>query len=228
MYIMSTPNLDATGHPWVGALAWFDFELEYQKGHDNTIADVHSMVTTHLYPETMKSILDGVALGMAHQAKVHDLAMVEGDLHLEQEVCVATGPLLVEMHVTDWAGAQREDPTLSAVLDWLKAQKTDLKVLLAEHASSEEGILILCNRQNFAIHQGPLYLCSIPKGKTKDLMLFVVPKAHCVATLNGCHQDVGHQGCDHTLSLLQESFWWPGIDQPSAAVHKILHALLAG
>ena len=50
------------------------------------------------------------------------------------------------MHVTNWAGAQREDPVLSAVVDWLKAQKqTDLKVLLAEHASIKEGILILCN-----------------------------------------------------------------------------------
>ena len=51
----------------------------------------------------------------------------------------------------------------------------------------------------------------MPKGENKDLPLFVVPKAHQTATLNGCHQDVGHQGCDHTLSLLQECFWWPGM-----------------
>ena len=30
-YIMTTPNLDATGHQWVGALAKFNFWLEYQK-----------------------------------------------------------------------------------------------------------------------------------------------------------------------------------------------------
>ena len=29
-YIMMTPNLDAMGHQWVGALVWFNFELEYQ------------------------------------------------------------------------------------------------------------------------------------------------------------------------------------------------------
>ena len=28
---------------------------------------------------------------------------------------------------------------------------------------------------------------------------------------NGCHRDAGHQGCDHTLSLLPEHFWWPGM-----------------
>ena len=31
-YIMTTPNLDATGHEWVYALAKYDFLLEYQKG----------------------------------------------------------------------------------------------------------------------------------------------------------------------------------------------------
>ena len=95
------PNSDATGHWWVCALAWFNFELEYQKGCDNTMADVLSQVTTWLDPETVKSILNGVTLGMAHGAKVHNLAMVEGDQCLEQEVCVTAGHPLVEMHVTD-------------------------------------------------------------------------------------------------------------------------------
>ena len=101
------------------------------------------------------------------------------------------------MYVTDWAEAQKEDPTLSTVLNWLKAQKkTDLKVLLAEHASSKEGRLTLWNQQNFTTHQGALYLCSILKGETKDLLLFMVPKAHHVTALNGCYRDVGHQGHD--------------------------------
>ena len=29
MYVLTTPNLDATGHRWVGALASFEFALEY-------------------------------------------------------------------------------------------------------------------------------------------------------------------------------------------------------
>ena len=31
-YIMTTPNLDTTGHCWVSALAKYDLQLEYQKG----------------------------------------------------------------------------------------------------------------------------------------------------------------------------------------------------
>ena len=226
MCIMLTPNLDATGHWWVGALAQFNFELEYQKRHDNMVADVHSWVTTQLNLETMKSILDGVTLGIVHHAKVHDLPVVEGNQHLEQEVCVATGHPLVEMHGPNWAESQK-DPMLSQVLDWLKAQKkTDLKILLAEHASSEEGKLILRNQQNFTIHQGALYICSTPRGKTEDLLLFMVPKAHCVATLNGCHQDVGHQGHDHTLCLLWEHFWLPGMtNQVQQSIRSCMHCL---
>ena len=113
---------------------------------------------------------------------------------MEQEVCVNTGCALVQMHATDWAEAQKGNPTLSTVLNWLKAQKkTELKALLVEHASSEEGRLILHNQKNFTIHQGALHLQSMPKGETKDLLLFVVPKAHCVTTLNRCHRDAGHQ-----------------------------------
>ena len=43
-YVLTTPNLDATGHRWVGALASFQFELEYQKGTDNQVADALSWV----------------------------------------------------------------------------------------------------------------------------------------------------------------------------------------
>ena len=114
-----------------------------------------------------------------HLTKVHDPALVEGDHHLEQEVCVATGHTLIQMHVTDWTEAQKEDPMFSTVLDWLKAQKkTDLKTLLAEHNSSKEGQLILWNQHSFTIHQGALYLCSMSKGETEDLLLFVVPRTH--------------------------------------------------
>ena len=45
--------------------------------------------------------------------------------------------------------------------------------------------------------------------KNEDLLLFIVPKAHWTAALNGCHQDAAYQGHDHNLPLLQEHFWWP-------------------
>ena len=42
MYVLTTPNLDATGHRWVSALASFEFTLEYQKEADNGAAEALS------------------------------------------------------------------------------------------------------------------------------------------------------------------------------------------
>ena len=90
-YIMTTPNLNTTGHQWVGALAKLDFQLEYQKGWDNTVADMLSQITTCLGPEDVRSILDGVTLGATQRAEGDDPAMVKGDHNIEKEVCVTTG-----------------------------------------------------------------------------------------------------------------------------------------
>ena len=113
---------------------------------------------------------------------------------------------LVEIHVTNWTTAQREDPELDAVLHWLEAnKKTDLRTLLREHASSEEGQIVWRNHQSFMVLQDALYLHSMPKGENEDLLLFMVLKVHQTAALNGCHQNVGHQGCDHTLCSLEKN-----------------------
>ena len=52
-YIMITFNLNATG-----ILGRFNFQLEYQKGWDNTVADALSQVTTNLDPDTVQSLME--------------------------------------------------------------------------------------------------------------------------------------------------------------------------
>ena len=73
---------------------------------------------------------------------------------------------------------------------------------------------------------GSLILALDTQRQDKDLLLFVVPKAHQVTTLNGCHRDAGHQGHDHTLSLLLGYFWWPGmISQMQQSIKCCVHCL---
>ena len=64
------PNLDTTGHWWVGALASFQFDLEYQKGADNGATDVLSQVPISHSWETIQSFLEGVILGAADWGEV--------------------------------------------------------------------------------------------------------------------------------------------------------------
>ena len=114
------------------------------------MADALSRVTTHLKPEAVQAILDGAAMGASHRAERENPAIIKNDQQLEQEVSVAAGQVLVEMHVTNWAAAQKEDPELDAVMQWLgSGKKADLKTLLGECIMSKEGWMVWRNCQNF-------------------------------------------------------------------------------
>ena len=191
------------------------------------MAGTLNQVMAHLRPNIVQAILDGATVGTSQRAERENPAIIEGDQQLEKEVWVATGRVLVEMLLTDWVAAQKEDPELNAVLQWLGSRKkADLRTLLGECIMNKEGWMVWRNCHNFTSLWGTLYLCSTPKGENEDLLLFVVSKAHRTAALNGCHQDAGHQGHDHTLSLLQEHFWWPGMAKQMRQVIKACRCCL--
>ena len=68
---MTTPNLDATRHRWVGALASYEFSLEYQKGSDNVAADALSRVPIWHDQEMVRSLLEGAVTGITEREEVH-------------------------------------------------------------------------------------------------------------------------------------------------------------
>ena len=80
------------------------------------MADALSQITTHLGQEAVQAILDGATLGASQRVEGEDPTVIEGDQEREKEVQVTAGWVLVEMHVTDWATGQKEDPKLDAVL----------------------------------------------------------------------------------------------------------------
>ena len=94
----------------MSALVKYDFQLEYQKGRDNAVADSLSRVMAHLGLEAVQAILDGATMGTSQRVERENLAIIKGDQQLEKEVWVTAGQVPVEMHVTDWAAAQKEDP----------------------------------------------------------------------------------------------------------------------
>ena len=70
MYVVTMPNLDTTGHRWVGALASYQFTLEYKKGADNRVVDALSQVPICHNHETVKSLLEGAVKGTADCCEV--------------------------------------------------------------------------------------------------------------------------------------------------------------
>ena len=141
------------------------------------MADSLSRVTTRLQPEAVQAILDRAAMGASQQVEKESPAIIENNQCLEEEVHVTTGRVLVEMHVTNWAKAQKEDPELDAVPQWFGSRKkADLKTLLGECIKSEEGQMVWRNHQNFISLQGTLYLCSTPKVKMRICYYLWCPK----------------------------------------------------
>ena len=212
---MTTTNLDATRHWWVEFPAQFTFSIECQKGHDNVAMGALSHVTLKLNAETMKYILDGVAVGNMERADAHDLAVAQADEEIHkpsQETAILPQAAHVHLHVTDWVTTQQEDPPVKVAIEWISIQKVqDLKHLLGDDANAEEGKTILWEWRKITLYQGALYNCHTPPGGLEEVLWFLVPKAHWVAAMNGCNYDAGHQGQQQTLSLPNDCFWWPGM-----------------
>ena len=112
-YVLTTPNLDATGHWWVGALASFQFELEYQKGANNGATVALSWVPISHSQETIQSLLEGVIVGAANWSEVRvSKELLEEHERLSQEVRIQVAKL-APMHIVDWEEAQEADAALA-------------------------------------------------------------------------------------------------------------------
>ena len=177
------PNLDATGHWWVSALASFQFELEYQKGADNGATDALSWVPISHSWETIQSLLEGVIVGAANrsEAKASEELLKEHE-HLSQEARVQAMKL-EPMHIVDWGEAQEADAALAACSKWLHLRKdmllpwrdTFLKECLRVEAETEQGKMFsrICN--SLVLNKGLMYVSTNPKGETEGVLAFVVP-----------------------------------------------------
>ena len=100
-----------------------------------------SQVTSKLDTETVKSILDGVTVGMTERVDAHDPAVAEAgeDIHYhvwETAVLARATHAPVYLHVTDWVTTQQEDPILKTMIKWISNQWVqDLKHcwMMAKH-----------------------------------------------------------------------------------------------
>ena len=104
---MTTPNLDSTQHCWVDSLTGFIFSIKYQKGQDNAATDALSRVASRLDVENVKSILDGVTVGLTRRVDAHNPVVAETDSEIHrkvQKVAIQARAIHmhVNLHVTDW------------------------------------------------------------------------------------------------------------------------------
>ena len=209
-YVLTTPNLDATGLRWVGMLASFQFELKYWKGTNNGAADVLSQVPISHSWQTVQSLLEGAIVGASNRGEAKaNKGLLEEHKRLSQEARVQAVKLEL-MHVVDWEQAQEVDVALAACHKWPPSrQDTLLKECLGAEAETEQGKMFFCIHNSLILNKGLMHINTTPKGETQGVLAFVIPVAQCRMALNGVHRDVSHQSQQWTLALTQERFWWP-------------------
>ena len=66
-------------------------------------------------------------------------------------------------------------------------------------------------KEHLLIKKGLLYWKTQQGQVDETVFQFVVPQRHLGATLYGCHREAAHQGQCHSIALMQECFWWPGM-----------------
>ena len=242
-YIQTTPNLDATGHRWVGELASFDFTLTYLKGKNNGAADALSRVpyrkpgdtsedsgsdsdsdeivhlvsraawaeedTISLGSEVIDCLMDGAMLGCSRRCEVTIPALEQEVERINEEVNAHAAR--AQMHITDWAKEQDNDPLMRATKRWLWDDKRQnwSSYVSNELKGTPEYNAYSRVKSRFVMSGKTLYL-RLP-GDTDELPVFVVPRPHRMDAINGCHRDACHQGRDRTIAIATERFWWPGV-----------------
>ena len=222
------PNLDATGHWWVSALASFQFELEYQKGANNGAADALSWVPISHSQETIQSLLEGAIVGAADRGEVKaSEELLEEHECLSQEARVQAVKL-APMHIIDWEEAQEADAALATCCKWLHCRKDTLlprwnafqMECLGVEAETEQGKMFFHIRNSLILNKGLMYVSTTPTGETEGVLAFIVPVGQCRMVLNSVHHDASHQGQQRTFALTQERFWWPMMAEDCRAIAR--------
>ena len=143
-------------------------------------------------------------------ANIH---VIEEGERVDQEVIVQYTQI-VKQHKNfrnlanqDWVTAQSKDPVIPHVIKWIQRLRKDhskLEEYLVGVVSDYERHFYAARQKEFTLQDNLLYLQVTPTNSQDTAPVFVVPTADRQATIDGCHRSVGHQGRDHTLSLMKE------------------------
>ena len=170
-YILTTPNLDATGHRWVAALAQFDMKIEYLRGADNKVADALSRVESRLDEATVKELME--------KARHSNSPRAEAD-----------HPNLIARHEEIDKQTRDKDKEKSTLHEYLTGKVPSFEA--AEYGKRENS---------FVLFRNLLYTRDMPKNSNEKVLLFVVPVSKRQAAIDLCHRDTGHQGRDRSYEL---------------------------
>ena len=134
-YIMTTPNLDATRHRWVAAMARYDMTIEYLKGADNKVTDMMSRVPQQLDPETVSILLNHARNSDVPGAEADDPRLMEERQRINEDVILQAHQLVKQdkqfrnLMNRNWVFIQMDDPVLCHVIGWILCPRSNTSTL---------------------------------------------------------------------------------------------------
>ena len=211
-YILSTAKLDACGQRWVAELANFNFTLHYKPGSTNTVADALSRIAwpdvlSQQDTEEYESMPANLVQTICHGACVEAL----------MDLCSYTGSVVpMQPHIPasrgwsldDWVQLQSQDPDLKVIINGLKDNTLRNRRIKNSDSSTLKHYLRM--QPQLELCDDVLYRKSYTANhRSRGIRLqIILPKTLITRVMAGCHDQVGHQGRDRTVSLVRERFYW--------------------
>ena len=201
---MTTPNLDATGHRWVAAMAGYNMTIEYLKGTDNKVADMMSRVPKRLDPETVNVLLNHARNSDIPRAEADDPRLMEEHQRINEDVVLRAHQLVKQdkwfrnLMNRNWVLSQMNDPVLRYVVEWIRCPQANTNTL--DEIMQTRGVPEVDRRyyaqqqKDFVLKDNLLFLNITLSNSMETISMFVVPVHKRQVAVDGCHRSAGHQG----------------------------------
>ena len=220
-YLLSKSKISAVEQRWASALAGFSFNFKYRAGRHNTDvlsrldrrpwdketdgdeSDVLAQVaSTTVVPLGLQKEVDEEII-TSEREMVH-MQLMEQKLNiLDKTTCM---PSISKGQLGEM---QHKDSSIGSVIEWMKnGRKPPVGV---QKSMKREGQLICRQWHRLELVEGILYR-KVQDPIQGPLKQIVLPSGLREKMLKTFHDDQGHQGSEHVLSLLRPRCYWPKVE----------------
>ena len=215
-YVFSTAKLDVCSHSWIARLANYKFNIHYRSGISNVDADALSRIQ---WPSILSDpdIVNFETIGTQSIKAICNSSRISYSYY--ETMCSGAASLpsqFVDMSGSpsqpfDWMKEQSKSPEIKEVIGIIRTHKLYSRKVKKGDSSVTKALLRM--KGQLKLIQSVLYRKTIldNNAERKPRLQLILPGHMTKRVLNGCHNQVGHQGIVRTLSLLRERFYWPGM-----------------
>ena len=209
-YVLTTAKLDATGQRWVAALAMYNFKIYYGSGKLNANADALSRI-----PWETSEIIDSKVL----EAYVVKAVMMKSDWISwppEESVIAKVAHFFApdyapQMSWGEWQQEQKADKNIAKVIDLI--EKDELRKYHVRKSDNFEFHNYMKLRKYLVLEGRLLFRTVQLKHQVRPIDQLILPYKFWKRMVLACHDEMGHLGMDHTLLVLRDRVYWPGMSK---------------